>query len=264
MSQNWIDLEDAKRALHEGTGKGVKVAVLDSGVETTHPMLAGLQLEDDLAVTPDGHRLRVVPGEGRDVFGHGTAVAGVIHELAPEARIGSIRVLGRDNSSRTAIIGRAVQEALDRGYQVLNCSFGCGDQTHVLQYKGWVDEAYLKGAHIVAACNNEDFSRPEWPACFASVVAVNMARTTSESIYYYRHGTLIEFAARGVNVRVPWMGSAEKVVSGSSFAAPRLSAMLARLLSVYPDLSPLEAKAILHRSATPWSDRVASDNEANL
>jgi subtilisin family serine protease len=257
---NWIDLDKARNAIITGTGKNIKVAILDSGVETSHPRLRNLRLEDDLAIIPDGHRLRVVAGDGQDVFGHGTAVTAVLLELAPEVTVGSIRVLGRHNTCRTATIQRAAQEALDRGYHILNCSFGCGIQDQVLQYKSWVDEAYLTGAHIVAACSNEDFSQSEWPAYFPSVIAVNMARTTRDDVFYYRQGTLVEFAARGVNVRVPWSSGSEKTVTGSSFAAPRLAALLARLLSVYPALTPLEAKAILHRAATPWTNRVAGGN----
>lgn len=258
--KRWINLECAKQALVDGKGSGIKVAIIDSGIETSHPRLAGIQLVDDLAIRIDGPRLRVVPGEGRDVFGHGTAVAGIFRSLAPEAKIGSIRVLGHDNTSRTAVIQRAAEEALDRGYQILNCSFGCGVPKQVLQYKAWVDEAYLKGTHIVAACNNEDFSREEWPAYFPSVISVNMARTVDENVFYYRCGTLIEFAARGVDVNVLWCGGAEKVVTGSSFAAPRLAALVAKLLSIYPELGPLQTKAILHRLATPLTPRVAADN----
>ncbi len=257
---HWIDLQHARQALHEGDGNGVKIAILDSGVETSHPELGQITLEDDLAIVADGPRLRVVQGNGHDAFGHGTAVAGVLLRLAPKARIGSIRVLSADNTSRTAIIQRAAQEALDRGYRILNCSFGCAVQNQVLQYKSWIDEAYLKGVHVVAACNNENFCTQEWPACFPSVIAVNMARTHSEHAFYYRRGNLIEFAARGIDVKVPWCGGIEKVVTGSSFAAPRMAGVLARLLSLYPGLTPLEAKALLHEIAVPWTDEVAGAN----
>ena len=130
----------------------------------------------------------------------------------------------------------------------------------MVEYKAWVDEAYLKGVHVVAACNNEDFNAPMWPAYFPSVIAVNMARTDEDTVFYYRRGTLVEFAAKGVDVRVVWSGGGEKVVTGSSFAAPRLAGLLARLLSVFPHLTPLEAKAILHRLAVPWVDRVEAMN----
>jgi subtilisin len=118
----------------------------------------------------------------------------------------------------------------------------------------------LKGVHIVAACDNIDFSKTEWPAYFPSVVAVNMAETDNGDIFYYQHGTLVEFAARGVDVTVSWVGGGEKVVTGSSFAAPRLAGMLARLLSEYPDITPLQAKSIFHRLALPWTRKVAAQN----
>ena len=132
--------------------------------------------------------------------------------------------------------------------------------SQVLQYKTWVDEAYLKRVHVVAACNNEDFTRPEWPAYFPSVISVNMARNHGDSVFYYQQGTLVEFAAKGVDVRVPWSGGTQKIVSGSSFAAPRLTALVARLISCWPDLSPLETKALLQRLAIPWCRSVAASN----
>jgi len=250
----WINLEEAARALKEGDGSGVSVAVIDSGIQTSHPQLSGITLNDDITVVPQGHKLAVIPGNGLDVFGHGTAVAGIILSLAPKCQLGNFRVLGIANTSKTEIIQRAAQEALDRGYKVLNCSFGCAVQQQVLRYKSWVDEAYLQGIHVVAACNNQDFRIPEWPAYFPSVVAVNMMQTDDNNIFYYQRGTLVEFAAKGIDVKVPWVGGREKVVTGSSFAAPRLAALLARLLSVYPDITPIQAKAILHKIAQPWQN----------
>jgi len=257
----WINLEEAARALNEGEGSGVTVAVIDSGIQTSHPQLKGITLTDDVAIVPQGHKLAVIPGKGLDVFGHGTAVAGIVLSLAPKSQIGSFRVLGIANTSKTEIIQRAAQEALDRGYKVLNCSFGCAVQQQVLRYKSWVDEAYLKGIHVVAACNNQDFRIPEWPAYFPSVVAVNMMQTDEDSLFFYQRGTLVEFAAKGIDVRVPWVGNREKVVTGSSFAAPRLAALLARLLSVYPDITPIQAKAILHKIARPWRNGTGERNK---
>lgn len=251
----WINLEEATRALHEGDGAGVTVAVLDSGIQTSHPQLNGVVLKDDIAVVPQGHKLAVIPGNGLDVYGHGTAVAGIILSLAPKCQLGSFRVLGGIyNTSKTEIIQRGAQEALDRGYRVFNCSFGCAVQQHVLRYKSWVDEAYLNGIHVVAACNNQDFRIPEWPAYFPSVVAVNMMQIDDDSIFFYQRGTLVEFAAKGINVKVAWVGSRERLMTGSSFAAPRLAALLARLLSVYPDITPIQAKAILHKIARRWQN----------
>ncbi len=247
----WITPQDALAAIHRGRGAGVRVAVLDSGVEFSHPAFANLKLADDIAIVEDGLKLKVVPGEGKDVYGHGTAVAGIIHEAAPEAEIGSIRVLGASLSSRTAIVLEGARQAIERGYHIINCSLGCSIIEHVLKYKAWVDEAYLKGIHVVAACNNQDFARPEWPGFFSSVLTVNMAKTSEDGVVFYRPGQLVEFAARGAEVDVPWRDGQRKNVTGSSFAAPRVTGMLSCLLAEVPGIAPLQAKALFHRFAEP-------------
>jgi len=250
----WPSVEDARNALQHGRGEGIKIAVLDSGIQISHPALAGLQLSDDVAIITDGLQLRVEAGQGRDLFGHGTAIAGIIHEVAPQAQIGSFRVLGEQLRSRTAFICEGVRQAVERGYHVLNCSFGCGREDLVLRYKDWIDEAYILGRHIVAACNNYDFGKREWPGHFPTVITVNFARSDLADAFYYRAGTLVEFAARGQDVEVPWSGGGVKKVSGSSFAAPRVAGLLARLLSRLPALSPLQAKALLRELAEPMAE----------
>jgi subtilisin len=274
--KTWPTLDDARSFLRNGTGRGIKIAVLDSGIESTHPMLENFVLADDLAVIDDGFRLTTREGEGKDVFGHGTAIAGIIRRVAPEAEIGSFRVLGEQLRSRTLIIREGVQLALERGYHILNCSFGCGREDHVLQYKDWIDEAYLLGRHIVAACNNQDFMKREWPGHFPTVITVNFAtdelcpgagaragldiggasvpanRDEAESLFY-RPGTLVEFIAPGQDIIVPWLAGAIKKVTGSSFAAPYVAGLLARLISGCPSLSPLHTKTLLQQLATPIS-----------
>lgn len=248
----WPSVSEARECLRSGTGKGVKVAVLDSGVEASHPALGGLKLADDLAILEAGPGLKITSGGGQDIFGHGTAIASIIHQMAPEAEIGSFRVLGTQLRSRTAIISEGVRQALDRGYHVLNCSFGCGRDEHVLHYKNWIDEAYIKRRHIVAACNNHDFTKREWPGHFPTVITVYFARCDQPDQFYYRPGSLVEFAARGQEIEVPWLAGGQKKVTGSSFSAPHLTGLLTRLLSRHPNLSPLQAKSLLHEIATPW------------
>lgn len=252
--------EEARRAIAEGTGEGIKIAIIDSGVEVGHPKLEGLVLADDVAISNDGMRIGVASGEGRDVFGHGTAIASIIRRIAPGAAIGSFRVLDERLAGRTAIIREGVRQAIDRGYNMLNCSFGCrGEVQYIMHYKEWIDESYLKGIHIVSACNNFDFSIPEWPGYFPTVITVNMARANGLEFYYSR-GHLVEFAAAGDRLEVAWIGGTRKNVTGSSYAAPHVAAILARLLSVYPELPPLEAKALLHRLAQPFRPEIAGIN----
>lgn len=246
---SWPTLEEARSFLRQGTGRGVKVAVLDSGVEARHPRLRGLELADDVAIADDGLKLAAVPGEGRDLFGHGTAIAGIIRELAPEARIGSFRVLGENLRSRTMLICEGARLAMERGYHILNCSFGCSREDQVLVYKNWIDEAYLQGCHIVAACNNVDFTKREWPGHFPSVVSVNFASCEQPDALFWEPGHLVEFAARGRDIEVAWAGDGIKKVTGSSFAAPHVAGLLARLISRCPDITPLHAKTLLQKLA---------------
>jgi len=248
----WLTLDEARGLLGEGQGDGVKVAILDSGVETSHPALACLVLANDLAIIEENARLKAVPGGGQDLFGHGTAIAGIIRDIAPQAEIGSFRVLGAQLRSRTAIIAEGARQALDRGYHILNCSFGCGRDDHVLNYKNWIDEAYIRGRHIIAASNNQDFTKLEWPGHFPSVITVSFLHSMALDTFYYRPGSLVEFAAHGQDVEVVWSGGGKKKVTGSSFAAPRLTGLLARILSHQPELSPSQAKALLHQLASPF------------
>jgi subtilisin len=256
----WLSLEQARMALAQGTGKGVRIAVIDSGVEASHPKLAGLKLLDDLHIVAEGVQVVVKPGDGTDIFGHGTAVASIIHEVAPDAEIGSFRVLGERLASRTVIIREGVRQAIDKGYHILNCSFGCGVREQIFEYKDWIDEAYLKGIHVVAACNNLDFSIPEWPGYFPSVVTVNMAVTNEALRFFYKPGQLVEFAAHGVDVQAAWRNKETRPVSGSSFAAPRVAGILARILSSSDHLHPLEAKALLHQLADDWTPAIRPQN----
>src|SRR5512144_560296 len=120
----WISPEEAEEALRTGTGRGVCVAVLDSGIEIRHPVLRGVAWGEDIAIVESGFRLEVMSGDGQDLFGHGTAVAGIIHRMAPDAEISSFRVLGSSLEARTAIVQEGALLAIERGNRILNCSFG--------------------------------------------------------------------------------------------------------------------------------------------
>lgn len=247
----WINPDQAAAAMRKGRGRGVRIAVLDSGVEWGHEDLRGGNRADDLVIEEIDGQLEARPGCGEDVFGHGTAVAGILREVAPEAEIGSFRVLDMKNQSQSEMICYGAHLAIARGYHILNCSFGARHKPHVLMFKDWVDRAYLSGVHVVSACNNEDFRKPEWPGDFGTVNTVNMLATTErEGVFRNNAGTMVEFAALGVNVSVPWKGGLRREATGSSFAAPRVAGLLARILSVFPGIPPLHAKVLLHQIAS--------------
>jgi subtilisin family serine protease len=239
----WIGPAQAAEAMKRGDGRGVRIAVLDSGVEVAHPDFSGQRLHDDLVPDANGGMQK---GNGEDMYGHGTAVSGIIWRLAPKAEIGSFRVLGSSLSARTAQVSIAARKSIALGYKILNCSFGCGISGHLPIYKEWVDNALLSGVHVVAASGSPETS--EWPAYLASVLGVDCALSNDGGLRYLP-GRMVEFAAPAAEVRVPWKNGGHRVMTGSSFAAAWLSGMLARLLSVYPEIDPFLAKTLLRRVA---------------
>ncbi len=252
--RDWITPDEARAAIAGGDGDGVRVAVLDSGIDFSHPRFRDMKVGDSAAVVEEDGRMRIVKEDKvGDVYGHGTAVAGIIHDVAPKAEIGSFRVLDARNLSRSTIIASGVRLALERGYHVLNCSFGCkGSVRFILAHKQWVDAAWLSGVHVVSACSNFDVFEPEWPAHFPTVIAVDMARTDSD-YFFHREDAMVNFAARGEDIEVAWTGGGRKIDTGSSFAAPRVTGYLARLLSAAPDISPALALDLLPKCAEPWT-----------
>ena len=260
----------AAEALEKGRGRGIKVAIIDSGIELSHPMLRGLRLLDDLVVSSapkSSHRLSA--GRGIDVHGHGTAVAWLVREAAPEAQLGSFRVFDSNLSSRFRLIEAAAMLAIERGYNILNCSFGAIAKIESIEsFKSWVDHAYRCGAHVVCPCNNFFFREPEWPGSFPSVITVNMAATSEGDLFFRSdpsgergRGHLVEFAARGVDLEVPWKNNTIARKTGSSLAAARASGMLARFLSHYPGVKPPVAKSLLQEIASPWHEALAAPND---
>ncbi|MEM7700005.1 MAG: S8 family serine peptidase [Verrucomicrobiota bacterium] len=253
------DLAAAKAALESGSGAGVKIAVIDSGVEADHPRLAKMNLADSVSFEEKAGRIIAIDDDPGDAYGHGTAVAGIIHELAPEAEIGSFRVIDSRSLSKTHLICAGVAAAIERGYDILNCSFGCrGLAKFILPHKEWADQAWLRDIHVVAACSNHDADEAEWPSHFSSVIGVDLADTPGDE-FYYRRGRLVSFSARGENVEVAWRNGTTLKQTGTSFAAPRITGLMARLVSVFPHLSAPSMLDLMANCAESWHPGISSD-----
>jgi subtilisin family serine protease len=260
----WITPEEAEEAVRAGRGRGVKIAIIDSGIELSHPALGHLRLVDDIAFEiSNAGTVSTRAGGGIDNFGHGTAIAAIVKRTAPEAQLGSFRVLDTKNLTKYIMIEKAARLALDLGYHIINCSFGSpADLSTIGHFKRWIDLSYRYGVHVVAACNNYDFRSAEWPGYFPSVITVDMTKGETDDVFFRwdippsgdfaQH--LVEFAARGVDLDLPWKGGGSNKATGSSFAAPHVSGILARLLSRFPRLKPPIAKALLQEIALPWQN----------
>ena len=157
------------------------IAILDTGVDHTHPAFAQAQILPQLEIDDD---LRIKEGEPHDPAGHGTAVAGLIHQIAPEAILLPIRVLTANlRQSRHEIIRAGARAAIHRKATILNCSFGVpATPRTALIYKDWLDQAFDAEIKVVAANQNIP-EMSEWPCDFRSTYAIaNLEEPSQTSI----------------------------------------------------------------------------------
>jgi len=237
------------------TGAGVDVAVVDSGVEDGHPLVGRVTSAVALSVddaAPDGVRYDEGPHE--DLFGHGTACAGIIRALAPDCRIHSVRVLGDRLTGRGPVFAAGVRWALERGFAVVNLSLSTGKDAYHGLFHDLADEAYFRGTALVCAVNNAPV--PSYPSQFASVFSVAAHPRHDPEGFDVNPDPPVEFGAPGVDVEVAWRGGGTLAATGNSFAAPHVAGLVARVLGKHPGLTPFQLKTVLHAVA----DNAVADN----
>lgn len=246
-----LDLSTARSAIANGSGKGITVAILDTGIFTGHPDFTACHFLPPLEATQEGTGLSIQTTTPSDPVGHGTAIAGIIHQLAPEASLLSIRVLNAQcRQSRHEAIKLAAFTAMQAGAQILNCSFGIPGSNFTLPiYKDWIDHAFLNHHHLVTASSNTHPEILEWPSHFATTHSVTCGELACDQ-WKHLPGYPIAFEAKGIDVRVPTPAGGHTTLTGSSFAAAHFSGLLARLHSQFPNLSPSLAREILRRLAS--------------
>lgn len=234
-----------------GTGKGVRVAVIDSGVEQEHPWL-GDAVKGGVIVEYDGRRKEGVrisdDPKPRDLFGHGTACAGIIHKLARDAEIYSVRVLGKDLSGRALQFAGGLRWAIQHGMQVLNLSLSTGKQEYYGLFHELADEAYFKNVLLVSAVNN--IPAPSYPSLYASVISVAAHEGLDPLTYYYNPEPPVEFGAPGIDVEVAWANGTYITSTGNSFAAPHIAGIATLIRGQHPELTPFQIKTVLYACAS--------------
>jgi subtilisin family serine protease len=238
---------DRAWAFGAGDGAGVRVAIVDSGVEGGHPAIAGA-LEASVRVELDGDEARVVDDEPTDAVGHGTACAGIVHGLAPGARLLSVRVLGPDNRGKGIAFAAGISWAVEQGASVVNLSLSSRSDAMFATLHELVDEAYFANALLVCAANNVAVA--SYPSLFASVVSVAAHDVRDPDVWFYNPRPPVEFGAFGLDVDVAWKDGGRIVATGNSFAAPHISAYAARIRAAHPAATPFEVKTILAATST--------------
>jgi len=226
-------------------GSGVRVAVIDSGVDSDHPGLDGCIDADAAVAFSVNHLGEVVADHGPhgDSFGHGTACAGIIHSLAPAARITSVKVLGAGLTGKATAFMAGLEWAIEQGFDVVNLSLGSRKREHALGFHELCDRAYFGNTLVVTAANN--MNSISYPSLFASVLSVACNMTSDPFRYHVNPEPPTEFLARGVDVPVLWAHHGTSVSTGNSYAAPHLAGLAALVRSKHRDLRPFQVKSAL-------------------
>jgi subtilisin family serine protease len=225
------------------TGAGVRVGIVDSGLETDHPRLAGRVVQSVAVELVDGGDPRVVPDDGVDLYGHATACGGIILGLAPEVELVSIRVLGADLRGKGTAFAAGLEWAIEQGINVLNLSLSSKSEALFPVFHDLVDRAYFRRVAIVSAANNVPAA--SYPSLFSSVFSVAAHGEPDPWRLYYNPAPPVEFGAWGVDVPMAWKDGGSTKATGNSFAAPHVAGMVALILSKHPGLTPFEVKAVL-------------------
>ena len=244
-----IDLPlDKEWAWGGASGAGVTVAVVDSGVDAAHPAVGAV--DRAVALHWDREAEAVVSTEGphEDLFGHGTACAGIIRHAAPEAAIWSVRVLGSRLTGKGVVFAAGLRWAISEGARVVNLSLSTGREDYFGLFHQIADEAAFAGVVLVCAANN--VMAPTYPAEFSSVISVAAHDGRDPSALDANPAPPTDFGAPGIDVRVPWLSGSTIISTGNSFAAPHVTGLVARLLSKHPHLTPYEVKTVLRAVAS--------------
>jgi subtilisin family serine protease len=226
----------------------VRVAVVDSGVDAAHPLVG--HVEQFVAIDRDDTEdtgLRITHGPHEDLFGHGTACAAIIRELAPEVELVSVRVLGDNLKGSAGAFAEGVQWCIDQGVQIINLSMSTASERWAEVFWELVDLASFRRVLLVAAMNNE--RKRTIPSEFAGVFSVACAPGVDREHVWCNPAGPAEWGAAGIDVDVAWLGGSTIRTTGNSFAAPVVAGHLARIVGAHPGISPWQAKTVLAQLA---------------
>lgn len=253
---NLFQIEDGWKAL---TGKGVSVAIIDSGIDAEHSDLQE-KIKESVEAQRDDKRIIFEPSTSGDSAGHGTACAGIIAKIAPEAEIYSIKVLGAGGLGDGQAFLAGLEYAIKKRYRVINLSLGTTKPQFFAPLHDLLDRAYQSGCIVVAAANN--LPQPSFPSVFSSsLISVIKSAETDPYNFGFHYGEIIELTAPGVNVRTAWLGNGYRNLTGNSFACPHIVGIIALLLESCPDLTPFQVKTALYAIAKKNQEKQAIENQ---
>jgi len=253
---------DPKTLIGSATGAGVKVAVLDSGLDLAHPMMESVRGQlKGLGIFLSGKYEEWA--EPSDPYGHGTPVTWIVNQAAPEAELHFFRVLDDEGGCSPEVFHAALSYAVENDFQVVNLSLGLEQEVNdywKVRFLELAEQAYYKDMVLVGAASNSY----DWivPASFSCVVSVNSTYFQDPLAFRARDRSALLFGpkphiwldAQGDMVLAPRANSQSNFYYiGTSFAAPNVTGVVARILSRFPELKPFEVKTLLYRMGLHYS-----------
>jgi subtilisin family serine protease len=228
----------------------VVVAVLDSGIDGSHPDLAG-RVVRGMAFEADAEGNVASrdsdPTQNNDLYGHGTGVASIIARIAPNARFIDLRVLGGNNRGSGEAMIAGFEHAVRSEARLFNMSLAASEK-YLPRLSALAEDAYRRGISIVASRRNMPLQDEGFPAALIPCVGVDNEGQGPEGSWLYRND-VIEYSAHGVDVPVAAHGGGYTTMTGTSFATPIMCGHVALLLGAHPELRPFEVKALLKAMA---------------
>lgn len=251
MSERHFDVSPLERITPEwawggAQGAGVRVCLLDSGVDGSHPHIGKLDGSLQVVTDADGG-LCVAETDPVDRAGHGTACASVIRLIAPAVSLTSVRVLTDAAYGSGAALLAGLSWAIDQGFDVINMSLSTTKTQFCATLRELADRAYFRRSVLVASAHNMPVQSFPWQ--FASVISVASHDEPDPMTYYYNPSPPVDFYARGVGVTVAWPGGGSKRITGNSFATPHITAICSLILSKHPTFTPFQLKSVLYQAA---------------
>jgi subtilisin family serine protease len=220
--------------LREPTGRGIRVAVIDSGIHAGHPHVG--DVAGGIAVQPGG----TLSDDFTDRLGHGTAVAAAIREKAVDVELYAVKIFDRSLSTTIDRLVRAIAWAVEQRVHVINLSLGTPREAHAEVLAASVADACVRGTLIVAA--QDDDGTRYYPGSLPGVISVRLDWTCPRDTYrLVESATGVTYLASGYPRPIPGVPPAQNL-KGISFAVANVCGLIARSLSV--DLQRIEHREI--------------------
>ncbi len=243
----WPEVMTRDWAWGGSTGEGVRVCILDSGIQLDHPLVGKVDEAYAVSIGDDGEPVVAEDAQG-DLCGHGTACAGIIRSLAPDSHLVSVRVLGAGYTGSGRILLAGLRWAIEQGFEVVNMSLSTTKREFSTTLHELADIAYFRRTVLVASAHNMPVESYPWR--FSSVISVGSHEESDPFVFYYNPSPPVEFFARGLELDVAWLGGATLRCTGNSFATPHVSALAALILGKHRGLTPFQLKSLLYLTAT--------------